>query len=462
MGQHLGWDPHRLRRLREEAGLTQEQMAEALNAVLPEPTASPEAVRRHESGRHHPQARYRRAYRQVLGRTDQELGFRVPALPVRVEAGSAVGHHEKALPADTGFDRLWSPDGLSAAFEEVTVTGPPLQRRHFLTLSGAALAAAAHQWLIADPGRIAASLAGKRADAAVVADLTTTVDALRRLDDKLGGQAVHGMVTEQLRLVVRLLRNSSYSETDGRALHAIAAELARLAGWTSYDAGDHGTAQRYYLLALRAAAEADAPGIGANILRCMAHQVATAGDPHTAVNLLRSARTGARGRLTATEQAVIWAGLARAHGLLGDRNAALAASDAAYSAIDQAQPAEDPPYLYWAGPYTIAYYTGTSMIFCGDPAAAVPHLQTAVALIGHDLPRDRLECQASLALAHAKAGNPDEAVALAHQAITTAAIPSAIVSTHLAELNRELRAAGHPGADDLTDHTRSLLNSKDT
>lgn len=174
--------------------------------------------------------------------------------------------------------------------------GAALERRQFLPLSGAALPATAHEWLVADPARIAAALGGRQADAGVVADptTTTTVDVLRRLDDKLGGQAVYPMFVEQLRLIIRLLRHASYTQADGQALHGIAAELARLAGWTAQDAGAHGTAQRYYLVGLRAAHEAEAPGIGANILRCMATQACGLNDPHTAIELIRSARAGSR------------------------------------------------------------------------------------------------------------------------------------------------------------------------
>jgi hypothetical protein len=334
-------------------------------------------------------------------------------------------------PATAGLDRLWRDAELTAVFEEVTSTlNGPVDRRHFLAVSGASLAAA-HAWLIAEPARMSAALAGKHADAGVIADLTTTMDALRRLEDKLGGQAVYGMVVEQLRLTTALLRNGSYTEAGGRELHAIAAELARLAGWTSYDAGAHGTAQRYYLIGLRAAHEADAPGIAANILRCMAHQSRSTGDPHTAVDLLRSARAGARGRLTHTEEAVIAAHLARSYGRLGEQRAALAAADAAYTEFEQAQRADDPPYIYWVGPQEIANSVGSALLYTGDASSAIPHLRASVELTASDMPRDRSEHQARLALAYAKTGDADAAVNLMHQAVTDA-VPSAILGTHFA------------------------------
>jgi hypothetical protein len=286
--------------------------------------------------------------------------------------------------ADEGLDRLWTEHGLITAWEEVM----KLKRRKFLALSGVTLSAAAHEWLVANPARLAVALSGKRADAGVVADLNVTVDALRRLDDKLGGQAVYGMITEQLSLVVSLLRNTSYSQANGQALHGIAAELARLAGWTAYDSGNHGTAQRFYLLGLRAAHEADAPGIGANILRCMADQAMGTDDPGTAIKLLRSAKAGGQGVLTPTETAVLWAALGRAHGRNGEPDAARFAIDSAQSDMANSDPETDPPYIYWVSRPAIEFAAGESMLSSGQPASAIPHLRSSVADLGSGFSRD--------------------------------------------------------------------------
>lgn len=461
---HPGWNPRVLREHRQAHGLTLDQAAEKIRALrLPDGRAAPAAtfqmIGQHERGTSYPGPRYQHAYALLYNASPTDLGFGDTSHTAKpVATRRSVGHHGRALPANTGLEQLWQHDALAAAFEEVTrPLNSPLERRRFFTLSATALAAAAHEWLVADPARIAAALTGRQADAGVVADLTTTVDALRRLDDKLGGQAVYPMIVEQLRLVVSLLRHASYTKADGQALHGVAAELARLAGWTSYDAGAHGTAQRYYLVGLRAAHEADAPGIGANILRCMAHQAHNLNDPRTAIDLLRSARTGARGRLSHTENAIIAAALASAHGLSGDKRAAAAASDTAYAEIEQAQPAEDPPYVYWAGVNTIAYFTGMSMLHCGDPRGAVPHLLASVHQTSADMPRDRLEHQASLAVAYARSGEADAAISLGHEAIDSTPIPSALVAGQVADLCREVRKIGHPGADDLADHARIML-----
>jgi tetratricopeptide (TPR) repeat protein len=240
------------------------------------------------------------------------------------------------------------------------------------------------------------------------------------------------------------------------SLYGIAAELARLAVWTSYDAGHHGTAQRYYLIALRAAHEGDATGIGANILRCMAHQARSLGDPASAVDLLRSARRGTRGRITATESAAINAGLARAYGLTGDYGSAMAAADGARADIEKAKPDEDPPYIYWVGKATVASATGNALLSTGRAQAAIPHLRASADLLEPDLPRDQLEYRTRLAVAYAAAGEPDQAITLAHDAIRANPIASVIVESHVSELDGALRRMGHPGAPELVEHARSL------
>ncbi len=458
--KHPDWKPERLTAYRKSLGWSRATLVRKIREIDPAsvsftpPMAAEVQIMRHERGWTFPGEDWQAAYGHVTGATRVDLGF--CSRLSRGEATVTAGALPSGVPlADDGLRELWTSQGLTTAWQEVTT----LERRQFLALSGVALSAAAHEWLVADPARLAAALDGRRVDAGVVADLNTATDTLRRLDDKLGGQAVFGMVTEQLKLVVNLLRNTSYSQADGQALHGIAAELARLAGWTSYDAGRNGTAQRFYLVGLRAAHEADSPGIAANILRCMAHQARSDGDPHTAIELLRSARAGSRGRLSFTEQAVLAASLASAHGVAGDRSSALSASDTAYAAIEQARTDEDPPYVYWAGPYTIAQSVGASLMSTGDPAAAIPHFRSAIDLIGTDLPRDRLGFVLHLALAHTQAGDPDAAISLTHEAITTTAVPSSIMGGRIADVCRAISATGHPGADDLVEHARIAIGA---
>src|SRR5262249_33231575 len=69
-----------------------------------------------------------------------------------------------------------------------------------------------------------------------------------------------------------LLDHHSYTDTVGRRLYSSAGELMRLAGWLSFDAGDHGRAQRYWHTALYAAHAAGDRALGANIIGFMSCQ----------------------------------------------------------------------------------------------------------------------------------------------------------------------------------------------
>ncbi|SNQ51623.1 putative transcriptional regulator [Frankia canadensis] len=460
--RHPGWDPQRLRDARDALGWSRATLTRKIRTIrsidvpFTPPIANEQTIRRHERGWAFPGEDWQAAYTHTMGLNRVDLGF-----CTREANGAVTITHRDLLSGPPATDdewvrKLWATHGLSDAWEEVT----SIDRREFTALTGLTLLDAAREWLVADPARIAATLSGRRADAAVIADLTTTMDALRRLDDKLGGQAVNGMILEQLRLVVRVLRNASYTQSDGQALHGIAAELARMAGWTAQDSGDHTTAQRLYLTGLRAAHDADNPGIAANILRCMAAQACDLDDAPTAVELLRSARAGTRGRLTPTENAVIAGQLAVAHGQAGNRDATRAAADEAHTYIDHARPDGAPPYVYWASAHTIAYYTGTAMISAGSPDAAVSYLQPATDNIAHDMPRDLVFFRSKLAVAHARAGAPETALTIAHQTIDDAApFSSARTHDYIAEACREIRATRHPGADDLTEHARTIIGA---
>ncbi len=121
---HPGWEPARLRQLREDAGHTQESLAEAIgNVQVPgfrPPHPSPDVISDHENGRHYPTVIYRRSYRHVFGCTDEELGLRAGAPP----SPGGVPSPERGAP---------HPDGQQG--------GDPTDRRGFTGWVAAALGA---------------------------------------------------------------------------------------------------------------------------------------------------------------------------------------------------------------------------------------------------------------------------------------------------------------------------------
>lgn len=99
------------------------------------------------------------------------------------------------------------------------------------------------------------------------------------------------------------------------------------------------------------------------------------------------------------------------------------------------------------------------LVSTGDPSGAIPHFQAAIDRIGTELPRDRLGFLLNLAMAHIQAGDPDAAISIAREAITSTAVPSSIMAGRISEVHRAITAAGHPGAPDLAEHARRVAGT---
>ncbi|WP_207386154.1 hypothetical protein [Protofrankia symbiont of Coriaria ruscifolia] len=86
---------------------------------------------------------------------------------------------------------------------------------------------------------------------------------------------------------------------------AVVGQLAATAATMSWDSGQGGIAQRYYLLALRAATAADDPAFRANILAGMARQQYYLGRVAEGLELVRLAQDSADGRATLAVRAML-------------------------------------------------------------------------------------------------------------------------------------------------------------
>ncbi len=137
-----------------------------------------------------------------------------------------------------------------------------------------------------------------------------------------------------------------YGEQPGRRLFAAAADLTRLAGWTSYDIAAHGLAQRYFVQALRLAQAAGDRAYGAYVLVTMSRQAVYLGHGREAVQLARVAQQGVGSAAPPVVQALLHAAEARGHGVLGEVRACTAALARAERALEAARPGDEVPH--WA------------------------------------------------------------------------------------------------------------------
>ncbi len=316
--------------------------------------------------------------------------------------------------ANAGLDLPWNGKGaISAAFE--VAEGNVMDRRIFLQLTGTALTQPALEWLLAQPASDVYGTIGRRVVDTHVDSVEEITAQLRRMDDQFGGGAVLDLIKSQVRFVLDLLRDRSYAETVGKRLHAAAAELLRLAGWVSFDVGQHASAQRYWLAALRGAHSAGDRSIGANILGFMSCQAKDMGMFTEAVHLAEAANHGYPGaspRVTA----IINLRIAEAHAQTNDSKQVQRAIDTAHDAIQDSAGA-DPAWSYWLDEAHLNEQAGYCYTRLNDWSRAQLHLERSINPAGNEYKREGVLRRALLAGTYARLGEPERACATGNEAI---------------------------------------------
>ncbi|CRK55216.1 transcriptional regulator [Alloactinosynnema sp. L-07] len=149
------------------------------------------------------------------------------------------------------------------------------------------------RWLALPVDDTAASrspAAFRRVGKADVVELLETAEQARQWDSRYGGGNWRSsQLTVCLKERAAPLLHGSYSDAVGRRLFTATAQLARLAGWTAFDNGDHATAQRHYIQALRQARAAGDVQLGGYVLTCMALQCSLGGFHDDAIDMADSA-----------------------------------------------------------------------------------------------------------------------------------------------------------------------------
>ncbi|GAA3885968.1 hypothetical protein [Streptomyces sedi] len=385
--------------------------------------------------------------------------------------------------AASGVDLPWAGGQTIELINEFSRSDLMLGRRGFLGTSltmaaGTSLIEPMQRWLVPTPAAPegapppgAAPAAARMPGPAGVSragldQLATTTAQFRVWDAQCGGGLRRKAVVGQLHEVTELLQESAHPPAVRRRLFGVTAELADLAGWMSYDIGLQPTAQKYFVLALHAAKEAEDRPLGAYVLSQMSRQMIHLGRPEDALELVHLAQYGSREQATPRTQALLYALEARAHASLGQpprchRAVRLAEDAFAESAPDDGDPA-------WLDFFTraelcaenahsyrdLAYVAGRSPTYV---SRARPLMEEAVAGFAEDSERrPHLSHQRSYALAligmatvHLLAREPEECVRLTERALELASrLRSERVSnrlrTTLAAVRREhgeLRAA---------------------
>ncbi|MFJ2813996.1 hypothetical protein [Streptomyces sp. NPDC087294] len=346
-------------------------------------------------------------------------------------------------PSASGVDLPWTAPQTIALLSEFSRSDLMLARRGFL---GSALALSAgptliepmQRWLVpapqaprAEPEPAGAHRRGGRLSPPELDLLESTTVMFRQWDAQCGGGLRRKAVVGQLHEVTDLLQEPQPAATT-RRLFKVAAELAELAGWMSYDVGLQPTAQKYFVLALHAAKEAGDKPLGSYILSSMSRQMIHLGRPEDALELIHLAQYGSRDCAGPRTQAMLHAMEARAYANMGQpsrcKRAVRMAEDVFADAADWDEP--DPDWIRFFSEAELhgenshsfrdlAYVAGRSPTYA---SLAEPLMRRAVELFSHDGEHQRSYALNLIGMAtvHLLQREPEHSAVLAGQAMAVA------------------------------------------
>lgn len=271
-------------------------------------------------------------------------------------------------------------------------------------------------YLFGDAGRGESSADGPPLDATAIR-LTTA--RLMDLDFQLGGGHVRELLLYYFRSQVMPLLDALPATGRRRDLFSAVAELAQMLGWSAYDAGRHGAAQRYFVHGLRLARAAEDDLLGARLLSNLSHQANYLGDFQNSVQLARAAQSAARAGASPVTTSMLLAMEARALASLGDLRGCAGALHRAEESLDRGGRGDDPDWIRYFDRAELAGEAAHCYRDLRRPGETREFGALAVADV-RTPPRTRAFINMVTAMGALHEGRLDEAVEVARQAIQLA------------------------------------------
>ncbi|WP_327679883.1 hypothetical protein [Kitasatospora sp. NBC_00458] len=310
-----------------------------------------------------------------------------------------------------------------------------------------------------DLDEILAVAAGTRVTPTMLRSLQASIEDYWRHDDEHGGEALRPAVIGQLKYVKGILRDTA-DPAFRHSLHGIAAELARLTGWTYFDARQHSAARGYFTESLRLAREIDDRPFIANVLACLSLQATYQDKAEDAVTLARAAQDSARlDGGTPRLLAMLYMREAFGHASAHDQAATYEAIGEAQHHFGRIAPSDDDPaWLQYFDHTKLTVDTGIALGQLGDATAAEPLIAEALRAEPTANLRGRAFHTFWLARTQLQGLKVELACTTAGQALDLAAIvESPRVVAHLREFRRSLKPYRHtPAAMELVSRITEL------
>ncbi|WP_405409111.1 hypothetical protein [Streptomyces decoyicus] len=273
--------------------------------------------------------------------------------------------------------------------------------------------------------------------------LQSSIEDYWRRDDQHGGEALRPAVVGQLRYVVGLL-NDGKSHSIKHGLYGVAAELARLTGWTHFDARQYSQARTYFTESLQLAKEIDDRQFMANVLACMSLQATYQDKPADALAFVSAAQDAARTATGSTPRVLSMLSMreAFAHASLGSPTATHTAISEAHRQFERIGASDpDPAWVSYFDEPKLIVDTGIAHGRLGEAAAAEPLIAEALRREKDSNQRGRAFHAFWLARTQLDLGKLDQACHTATEALVSASsVASERLAGHLREFYEQLTA----------------------
>ncbi|GGZ95030.1 helix-turn-helix domain-containing protein [Streptomyces echinoruber] len=393
-----------LLRLRKRTGRTQEQQADAINAVSGRETMTRREINRYEHGENIPT-------NHTLAHIAVACGL--PPEHLQREAAAARARRRKARREEEDQDDV--------------------KRRTLLGGAVVGAAAAAEPW-----ERLAHAIGkGRKIDSDAADTLVDRACFLHMSEGHRTAQDLQSEVEAHLDAITAALPRAGENE---RKLTIAAGETAALAGWAAWDLGDHPRAHAYYKVTMECAEAAGHPPLRALALAYASYGAAT---PEKAAELLAQAAKGVRGPGNAAAAAWIYGRLAEEAASAGDGTNALRAMDRARFAYDFADHTAEQAWVRFVTPYRIDSLALSVYGQLGRPELneTADH---AVDRLGRELPEAGVVVLGDLASALLRGGDVEQGVYVSRQfAAASDARPTTMGRARARAVAAQLPASEH-------------------
>ncbi|MFJ2008095.1 sporulation protein [Streptomyces chartreusis] len=365
--------------------------------------------------------------------------------------------------ASVGLDLPRDP---ADAVRVATTFWSSVNRRDFLAGSGFAASAfttPVTRWLVTPADDTAERRGGRQVGRTDLDELREAADDARHWDSKYGGgNWKANSVTDCLETRATPLLQGSFSDTIGRELFSVTAELSRLAGWTAFDVGQHDAAQRHFIQALSLARAGADVQLGCYVLTTMAMQALMRGFASEAVDMTQGAFNRAKGQTAPRVLAFTKLIEARAHARENDPKAASRALAASEDLLGQARTdsGDEPAWIDFFTHSRLSADAAEIFRDLKNPKAALAWNKQAAAMPSGAFTRSVGMRLAIVATAHLQARDLEHGLELGHRSVDILVrVQSARAKDYVREFNTALAPwRREPAVREFVQRTRTELS----